>query len=89
MLTDRSSGVLLDLGRTQYPPSMPLREVIQERDQTCRFPGCQRKATSCEIDHVIPWPTGTTSKNNLASLCAYHRVSRMRLRGSDVEAGVA
>jgi hypothetical protein len=72
MLTDRSSGVLLDLGRTQYPPSMPLREVVQERDQTCRFPGCQRKATSCEIDHVIPWPTGTTSKNNLACLCSYH-----------------
>jgi hypothetical protein len=72
MLTDRSSGVLLDLGRTQYPPSMPLRENVQERDQTCRFPGCQRKATSCEIDHVIPWPAGTTSKDNLACLCSYH-----------------
>jgi hypothetical protein len=72
MLTDRSSGVLLDLGRTQYPPSMPLRDVVQERDQTCRFPGCQRKATACEIDHVIPWPVGTTSKDNLASLCAFH-----------------
>jgi hypothetical protein len=72
MLTDRTSGVLLDLGRTQYPPSMPLREVIQERDQTCRFPGCQRKATSCETDHVIPWPEGTTSKDNLASLCTFH-----------------
>jgi hypothetical protein len=72
MLTDRTSGVLLDLGRTQYPPSMPLRETIQERDQTCRFPGCQRKATSCEIDHVIPWPEGTTSIDNLASLCSFH-----------------
>jgi hypothetical protein len=72
MLTDRTSGVLLDLGRTQYPPSLPLREVIQERDQTCRFPGCQRKATSCETDHVIPWPQGTTSKDNLASLCTFH-----------------
>jgi hypothetical protein len=72
MLTDRSSGTLLDLGRTQYPPSMPLRETVQERDQTCRFPGCQRKATACEIDHVIPWPEGTTSRDNLASLCAYH-----------------
>jgi hypothetical protein len=72
MLTDRTSGVLLDLGRTQYPPSMPLRENVQERDQTCRFPGCQRKATACEIDHVIPWPTGTTSRDNLASLCSFH-----------------
>jgi hypothetical protein len=72
MLTDRTSGTLLDLGRTQYPPSGPLREVIQERDQTCRFPGCQRKATTCEIDHVIPWPEGTTNRDNLASLCAYH-----------------
>jgi hypothetical protein len=72
MLTDRTSGTLLDLGRTQYPPSGPLREVIQERDQTCRFPGCQRKATACEIDHVIPWPEGATNRDNLACLCAYH-----------------
>jgi hypothetical protein len=72
MLTDRSSGTLLDLGRTQYPPSMPLRENVQERDQTCRFPGCERKATACEIDHVIPWPVGTTSIDNCACLCAFH-----------------
>jgi hypothetical protein len=51
---------------------MPLRENIQERDQTCRFPGCERKATACEIDHVIPWPIGTTSKDNCACLCAFH-----------------
>jgi hypothetical protein len=72
MLTDPASGALLDLGHTRYPPTAPFREHIQERDQTCRFPGCQRKATACEIDHVIPWPTGTTSKDNLASLCNFH-----------------
>jgi hypothetical protein len=72
MLTEPVSGTLLDLGRTRYPPSMPLRENIQERDQTCRFPGCERKATACEIDHVIPWPIGTTSKDNCACLCAFH-----------------
>jgi hypothetical protein len=72
MLTDAESGALLDLGHTRYPPTAPLAEYVRERDQTCRFPGCQRKATSCEIDHVIPWPTGTTSRNNLACLCALH-----------------
>jgi hypothetical protein len=72
MLTEPGSGALLDLGRTRYPPSAPLKEFIQERDQTCRFPGCQRKAVSCEIDHVIPWPAGTTSRDNLASLCSFH-----------------
>jgi hypothetical protein len=72
MLTEPVSGALLDLGRTRYPPSLPLREFIQERDQTCRFPGCQRKAVACEIDHVIPWPVGTTSVGNLASLCTFH-----------------
>jgi hypothetical protein len=72
MLTDRESGALLDLGHTRYPPTAPLAEYIRERDQTCRFPGCQRTAQTCEIDHVIPWPTGTTSKNNLACLCLFH-----------------
>ena len=32
---------------------------------------------------------GPTELSNLVLMCAHHRVSRMRLRGSDVEARVA
>jgi hypothetical protein len=79
MLTDPVSGALLDLGRTRYEPSTALRGFVQERDQTCRFPGCRRKARSCEIDHAIPWPVGTTCKENLECLCSFHH--KLKTRG--------
>jgi hypothetical protein len=35
-----------------------------------RFPGCNRRAEACEVDHVISWADGgSTSKENLAPLC--------------------
>ncbi|KAA9394937.1 HNH endonuclease, partial [Kocuria coralli] len=43
------------------------------RDETCRFPGCRRQATGCDVDHTIPWATGgTTAITNLAHLCRRH-----------------
>jgi hypothetical protein len=72
MITDPVSGALLDLGHTRYAPSNPLKKHVQERDQTCRFPGCDRTARICEIDHATPWPTGKTSKDNNLCLCHYH-----------------
>jgi hypothetical protein len=79
MITDPASGTLLDLGHTTYKPSQRLREHVQERDQTCRYPGCQRKARGCDIDHATPWPIGTTSKDNLHCLCSYHH--KLKTRG--------
>ena len=55
-------GALLAEGRTDWrtvqviiAPSAALERWIQCRDLTCRFPGCDRPATHCGIDHTIPF----------------------------------
>jgi hypothetical protein len=73
MVTDPLSGHLLDLGRRTYRIPDRLRRFIEARDQTCRFPGCGRRAIHCEIDHATPWSSeGTTSPANLGALCTRH-----------------
>ncbi|MCU0277719.1 MAG: HNH endonuclease [Candidatus Nanopelagicales bacterium] len=55
-----------------YRPAPTLARRIRVRDRHCRFPGCRRPATRCDLDHVIPYPTGRTHEANLAALCRYH-----------------
>ena len=67
------TGALLDHGRTTYRPPAALADFVRGRDVTCRAPGCGRPAATCELDHVVPWdPDGTTSEDNLATLCPAH-----------------
>jgi hypothetical protein len=48
------------------------------RDVTCRFPGCDRPATHCDIDHTTPFnyanpaAGGLTVPGNLACYCREH-----------------
>lgn len=73
MVTDPLTGHLLDLGRRTYRIPDALRRFIEARDQTCRFPGCGRRATKCEIDHATAWSrNGTTDPGNLGALCTRH-----------------
>lgn len=58
----------------RYRPSRRLADFVRARDLTCRHPGCTRPATSCQIDHVIPWPYGATMASNLACLCTEHHL---------------
>jgi hypothetical protein len=40
------------------------------RDKTCRFPGCNRSAAHCDLDHSLDWQfDGVTAHDNLAHLC--------------------
>lgn len=55
-----------------YQPPPTLARFIRVRDRHCRFPGCRRPATMCDIDHVVPHPDGPTAEDNLACLCRYH-----------------
>jgi hypothetical protein len=69
--TLRSSG---------YQPGPTLVEQIQLRDRTCVFPWCNRPARSCDKDHIVPWDQGgSTSSDNLASLCRRHH--RLKTHG--------
>lgn len=55
-----------------YRPDVRLRAYVQGRDGTCRFPGCNVPARRCDIDHVIPFPPGPTTPDNLHCLCRHH-----------------
>ncbi|MDT5335597.1 MAG: hypothetical protein QOD90_1102, partial [Mycobacterium sp.] len=58
----------------RYTPSKRLAEFVRCRDLTCRFPGCHQPATSCDVDHTIPWPYGATGASNLKCLCRFHHL---------------
>ena len=73
LLVDPQTGTAIDLGRTRYEVSEPLRRWISARDRTCRFPGCRRRATACQVDHIDPWDDGgRTDAANLQALCTRH-----------------
>jgi hypothetical protein len=58
----------------QYRPSTALADFIRCRDLTCRFPGCDRPAEFCDIDHTMRWPLGPTHPSNLKLLCRIHHL---------------
>ena len=41
-----------------YVPSKKLADFVRCRDLTCRWPGCDRPAFDCDIDHTIPFAEG-------------------------------
>lgn len=47
---------------------------VRYRDLTCRFPGCDKPATTADIDHSIPWPVGTTHPSNNNCKCRKHHL---------------
>lgn len=59
----------------RYRPSRALADFIRCRDLHCRFPGCDKPAEICDIDHVTPWDRGgLTHPANLALLCRAHHL---------------
>ncbi len=72
ILTDPTSGTLLDVGTTTYSPPADMARHVEIRDQTCRYPSCNRPATRAELDHTVPFPIGPTAASNLAVLCCRH-----------------
>jgi Domain of unknown function (DUF222) len=73
LLTDPVSGTVLDVDRRSYRPPADLKRWLEVRDGTCRFPGCNRRAARCEVDHTVDWQhDGRTAFDNLAHLCSLH-----------------
>jgi hypothetical protein len=53
-----------------YTPSQALADFVGCRDLTCRFPGCDKPAACCDLDHTIPYRDGgRTHASNLKCLC--------------------
>jgi hypothetical protein len=58
-----------------YRPSTALAEFVRCRDLTCRWPGCERPAWDCELDHTIPYSQGgPTHAGNLKCYCKTHHL---------------
>jgi hypothetical protein len=82
LVVDPTTGHLLDHGPRVRTPPPRLRRHVMARDLTCAFPGCSRRAESCDIDHVDPWRAagdgGSTSAANLQPLCRRHHNLKTR-----------
>jgi hypothetical protein len=60
-----------------YVPSQALADFVRCRDLTCRFPGCDRPTSRCDIDHTIPHGDGgSTHASNLKALCRLHHLMK-------------
>ncbi len=58
----------------RYRPSAALTAFVRMRAMTCSFPGCNRAAHRCDLDHLTPWPAGATHPGNLGPLCRLHHL---------------
>lgn len=68
-----------------YTPSAKLAEFVRCRDLTCRAPGCDRPATSCDADHTIPLRVKTRAQNRAARIateCRHNRDARLTRKTS-------
>lgn len=68
----RGTGVVLDVGTLSYRPPAALARHVRLRDGTCRFPGCRVPAHECDLDHLVAFPGGPTSAENLHASCRHH-----------------
>jgi hypothetical protein len=72
LVTDPVSGQLLDYGTTRYRPPRHLGDHVIGRDGECTFPFCTQQARRCDLDHIEPYPDGSTSAGNLHPLHRRH-----------------
>jgi len=71
LVTDPTSGTVLDVGRTRYTPPPEMADLVRARDRYCVRPGCGARAQGCDLDHTTPFHLGgRTAVDNLGALCA-------------------
>ena len=80
VLLDEVAGTTVETGAKGYAPPAAVGRFVRHRDGHCRAPGCARAARFCDLDHVIPWPSGPTDPTNLLTLCRRHHRMKHRTR---------
>ncbi|MCW2521767.1 MAG: endonuclease [Frankiales bacterium] len=65
LLVNPYDGQLLDFGRATYEPPAALHDHVMARDGTCTFSTCRVASRRCDLDHITPYPDGSTSPGNL------------------------
>jgi hypothetical protein len=73
MLTDPKTGAPIAADRTKYRPTKAMKRYLRYVDGTCRFPGCNRRARHCDLDHTNDHAHGGPTRcENLSHLCPKH-----------------
>ena len=72
ILTDPVTGTMLALDPQKYRSNAATRRWLGHRDVTCTFPGCGRRASGCDIDHITAYNGSNTTIDNLHHLCRKH-----------------
>ncbi|MDF2666172.1 MAG: hypothetical protein K0R81_2022 [Microbacterium sp.] len=73
LLTHPITEAPLVLDRQTYRVPVALRRWLGVTSPTCVFPGCNRRARDCDLDHLTAWADGgTTDADNLAPECRHH-----------------
>ena len=68
----RDGDKVLNLGRRHRTVTPRLRRVLEQRDLTCPFPGCDRRRYR-QAHHIEHWiHEGETEPGNLVLLCFHH-----------------
>jgi hypothetical protein len=66
----------------RYVPPPSMADFVRCRDLTCRFPGCDKPAQVCDLDHTVPYPVGATHPSNLKCLCRFHHLLKTFWNGA-------
>ncbi|MDP9694112.1 UNVERIFIED_ORG: hypothetical protein J2X79_001667 [Arthrobacter globiformis] len=73
VLTDPRDGAPLEIGRTSYRPTKPMRHWLRLRDAKCTFPSCNNHSLDNDADHILAWADGGgTGVANLGQPCPKH-----------------
>ncbi|MFC7849254.1 DUF222 domain-containing protein [Arthrobacter sp. NPDC057388] len=73
VLTDPRDGAPLEIGRTSYRLTKPMRHWLRLRDARCTFPGCTNHSLDNDADHILAWAAGGgTGVANLGQPCPKH-----------------
>ncbi|MET3933973.1 DUF222 domain-containing protein [Arthrobacter sp. OAP107] len=73
VLTDPRDGAPLEIGRTSYRLTKPMRQWLQLRDAKCSFPNCNNHSLDNDADHILAWAGGGgTGVANLGQPCPKH-----------------
>ena len=73
VLTDPRDGAPLEIGRTSYRLTKPMRQWLRLRDAKCTFPSCNNHSLDNDADHLLAWADGGgTGIANLGQPCPKH-----------------
>jgi hypothetical protein len=73
VLVDPRDGAPLEIGRTSYRLTKPMRHWLRLRDARCTFPGCSNHSLDNDADHILAWADGGgTGVANLGQPCPKH-----------------